>query len=246
MFLARLERARPVPAPLHWGMRLALRASDGLELDFERVAQICGRNRPCGLKSWARMLAGLDNAGQAGVTVQNQPGNQLGGLSLRWRSPVGRAPYAIYAQGAGEDEAGKLPSKWFWLAGAELWGEDWRAFLEYADTRAGAWYRRPELGTVYHHSVYRMGYAAWRRPLGFSLGGDARLWSLGALGHAHGLDWMAAARRWRLAPPAPGGARQQLFVHLRRVFGAGRLEVEGAVGDAAWAAVRLVFEGGLF
>ena len=236
-FLARLENARPVPHPLHWGLRLSLRATEKLSLALERVAQICGRNRPCGLSSWGRMLVGLDNAGQGGVTFQNQPGNQLGGVSLRWRSPLGEAPYAIYAQGAGEDEAGKLPSKWFWLVGAEVWGGHWRAFVEYADTRAGAWYRRPELGTVYNHGVYRMGYRAWNRPLGFSLDGDARLVSVGALGTWGRLKWMGVLRRWKLARGPVRTAQQQFALRLSYAMPWGALEAQGAAGDHAWGIV---------
>ncbi|RME82827.1 MAG: hypothetical protein D6771_06525 [Zetaproteobacteria bacterium] len=240
LFLAKLERARPVPHPLHWSMRLALRVNAKLSLALERVAQICGHNRTCGLTPWAKGLVGLDNAGQGGITYQNQPGNQLGGISLRWRSPVGDLPYAIYAQGAGEDEAGKLPSKWFWLVGGEIWQTSWRGFVEYVDTRAKAFYTHPELGTVYNHGLYRMGYRAWGRPLGHVLDGDARMLSIGALGSLQGLRWMLVARRWRSERAPHPAWRTQLFVHLRYALSdALACEVQGAAGSAAWGAASL-------
>lgn len=239
-FLARLEHNRPVPNPLHWGLRLTARVHEKFTLSLSRVAQICGKNRPCGLGQWGKMLMGLDNAGQGGITYSNQPGNQLGGISFRWRSPVGQKDYALYLQGAGEDEAGKLPSRWFWLAGTELWGDSWRGFIEYADTRAKAWYAKPELGTVYNHGVYRMGYRVWNRPLGYILDGDSRMLSAGGLGSIGDYHWLLVVRHWKRERSPVKRWQSQVHLRLKWPFSRSiRLEAQAAIGDSGWASLMI-------
>jgi hypothetical protein len=51
------------------------------------------------------LLAGNDNVGFTRPR-RNEPGNQMAGFDTRWNSPIGNAPYAIYAQYIGEDQSG--------------------------------------------------------------------------------------------------------------------------------------------
>ena len=63
------------------------------------------------------MIAGNDNVG-LDATPENEPGNQMAGFDMRWNSPIGNLPYAIYAQYIGEDESSYLPAKYLAQLGA--------------------------------------------------------------------------------------------------------------------------------
>lgn len=187
VFLGQLESDRHVPDALLFGMRFTLRPLQGLEIGLSRAAQWGGEGRPDGFDTFLDMLRGKDNRGHD-LDVDDEPGNQLAGVDLRWSSPVGDAPYALYLQVIGEDEADHLPSANFALYGAEMWGAladgSWRAYIEYADTTAGSFFSDERLNTTYNHSIYQTGYRYEGRPIGYSTDGDSRLVTLGAL-HAH-------------------------------------------------------------
>ena len=117
-----LEDGRAVPNTRLFGWQVNFRPLPDLEVSLERTAQWCGSGRPCGFDTFVDLLLGRDNQGDEGVDRAEEPGNQLAGLSLRWASPVGDAPYAVYAQFTGEDEASDLPSKFLGLGGIEYWG----------------------------------------------------------------------------------------------------------------------------
>ena len=91
-----------------------------IELGFSRTAQFCGEQLECNLSVFGNMLAGNDNVG-IDATAENEPGNQMAGFDMRWNSPIGNWPYAIYSQYIGEDESSYLPAKYLAQFGVEVW-----------------------------------------------------------------------------------------------------------------------------
>jgi hypothetical protein len=88
--------------------------------------------------------------------LEDQPGNQLGGIDMRWSLPW--APVALYMQAIGEDEADLMPSKYLGIGGAEVWGgwgeRSWRAHVEYR-TRSALSQEQLEFGCAYTNAIFR-------------------------------------------------------------------------------------------
>ena len=111
-----------VPNTLFMEMRLNIRPTPSLELGASRTALWGGEGRPENIATLRRLLLGQDNVGSQGITASNQPGDQLAGFDFRWQSPLFNAPYAVYGQFIGEDEAGGFPSRYIGMGGIETWG----------------------------------------------------------------------------------------------------------------------------
>ena len=94
--------------PLLFGFRASARPLRGLEIGLERTAQLCGDGRSCTWDDFWNMWWGNDNAGE-NVDPKDEPGNQLAGWDLRWASPIGDWPYAIYWQHTGETIDNQIP-----------------------------------------------------------------------------------------------------------------------------------------
>jgi len=187
-FLGALERERAdIDNALFLGIRVAARPINGLELAFSRTAQFCGDGRPCDWSSFWDLLFGYDNAG-LDVAPEDEPGNQMGSVEARWSSPIGDAPYALYAQLTGEDEANFFPVKLLKLYGADgivtVGDVPVRVYLEYADTSCASSNPNKVYNCAYNHHLFTQGYRYRGRVMGHSMDGDGRLWTLGAA-------WMA-------------------------------------------------------
>lgn len=236
-----LEDARAVPNARFFGWQIGFRPMQGLEISLERTAQWCGSGRPCGFDTFTDLVLGRDNQGDEGVLRSEEPGNQLAGFSARWASPVGTAPYALYAQLTGEDEAGDLPSKFLGLFGAEVWGRwgdklDYRAYLEVADTTCSFFDRPGEFDCAYNNGLYPTGYRYRGRSIGHTADQDARIATLGLIAIPDsGNDWQGVARYAELnrgGTPAAGNAITRtpktlisIDVSHRRQLQIGRLEL---------------------
>jgi len=167
------------PDAKFFGMRATWKPHPRLEVGISRSAQWCGEGRPCGLGTFWDLFVGNDND----QPVEEQPGNQMGGVDFRWSIPW--APVALYAQGIGEDEANKMPSKYIGLFGAEVWGglgdRSWRAHLEYADTACSFYESEPQFGCAYRNAAYEDGYQYRDRVLGHAIDGDSQQLAAGFL-----------------------------------------------------------------
>jgi hypothetical protein len=184
LFLGALERDRPdIDNALFLGIRVAARPVNGLELAFSRTAQFCGDGRPCDWSSFWNLLFGYDNAG-LDVAPQDEPGNQMASVEARWSSPIGDAPYAIYTQLTGEDEANFFPVKLLKLYGADgivtVDGVPVRIYLEYADTSCASSNPDKVFNCAYNNHLYYAGYRYHGRVIGHSVDSDGRLLTLGA------------------------------------------------------------------
>jgi Capsule assembly protein Wzi len=167
--------------PLLFGARIAARPLQGLEISFERTAQFCGEGRSCTWSDFWNLWWGNDNAGE-NVDADDEPGNQLAGWDVRWASPIGNWPYAIYWQHTGETIDNQLyrPYRSLELGGAEVWGDldsggSWRLNFEWADTLCGGTENEKKLwDCAYNSNIFNPdGYRYKGRVMGHSIDGDS-------------------------------------------------------------------------
>jgi hypothetical protein len=204
--LSRMENERvDVDAPLFLAWRVSVMPFRDIEFGFSRTAQFCGRGRPCSLVTFKNMLIGNDNIG-FDATPENEPGNQMAGFDIRWNSPIGNWPYAIYSQMIGEDEANYLPVKYLEQFGIESWkstagGGLLQAFAEYSSTTCSAnTSRGPYYNCAYNQGIFNTeGYRYHGRVIGYTTDRDAETYSIGTRFRAtNGQLWSATARTSRL------------------------------------------------
>ncbi len=82
-FIGKLESDRTIPDAKLLGLRMSFKPFQWLEVGASRTAQWGGDGRPESLSSLKNLVLGKDNRGDGGVTVSNEPGNQLGGLDAK-------------------------------------------------------------------------------------------------------------------------------------------------------------------
>ncbi|ORJ58780.1 hypothetical protein B5V00_11840 [Geothermobacter hydrogeniphilus] len=251
-FAGRLENSRFVSHSKLLGARFSFRPNRDLEIGLSRTAQWGGEGRPEDLDSLIDLILGRDNRGSEGISLSNEPGNQLAGIDWRWRPPLFRScNYAIYGQIVGEDEAGGFPSRPMGLGGLEHWGGafagSYRVYLEVADTSLDFYHSSVRYNKAYEHFIYKTGYRYKGRPLGHTMDNDGQSASLGWLwsGPA-GIAWGGHLLYARLNRDGedvlpPGGnlisldrkskLRRILFFHQRQL-GRGKLFFQA--GAAFW------------
>jgi len=204
--LSRMEGDREdIDAPLFMAWRIEIMPFKDIEVGFSRTAQFCGEGLICTIESFKNMLIGNDNIG-FDTTEETEPGNQMAGFDLRWNSPIGDWPYAIYSQYIGEDESSYVPAKYLAQIGVELWrpmadGGLLQMFLEYSSTTCSAnTGRGPYYGCAYNQGLFNVeGYRYKGRVIGYTSDRDAENYSLGAtLTTSGGELWSATARTSRL------------------------------------------------
>jgi hypothetical protein len=195
------EERLDVDSPLFLAWRVVVMPFRKMELAFSRTAQFCGEQLECNLRVFGNLLAGNDNVG-IDATPENEPGNQMAGFDLRWNSPIGNLPYAIYGQYIGEDESSYLPAKYLSQLGAEVWkplgdGGVAQVFFEYSSTTCSG----NSSGDPYYNCAYNQGrfnYEGYRyhgRVIGYTTDADSETYSLGAIYLSpRGDSWSATAR----------------------------------------------------
>ena len=201
-FMGLLDDERVVNDAWLFGMRGSFRPLGGLEIGLSRTAQWCGDGRPCELKTFADLLLGNDNIGSV-VTRDEEPGNQLGGIDIRWSLPI-QIPVAVYAQWIGEDNCEGCGPVGAWLRqiGLEYWGEvgqfSHRTHFELSDTtchdgRFG--FGDDRLDCAYEHHIYDTGYRYRNRAIGHGADSESRSYSLGStLVQSAGRSWNISLR----------------------------------------------------
>ncbi len=194
------EERQDIDSPLFMAMRVSIMPTSKVEIGASRTAQFCGEQLPCSLSTLFDMLIGNDNPG-FDATDQTEPGNQLAGFDLRWASPIGELPYAVYAQMIGEDESGYLPAKYLEQFGIEVWkpfvlGEMLHVYAEYADSTCSASRSEPYFDCAYTQTQFNVeGYRYRGRTMGYSADNDADLYSLGvSYTRVDGERWSATLR----------------------------------------------------
>jgi hypothetical protein len=232
------ERA-DIDSPLFMAWRVVFMPFKDMELGLSRTAQFCGKQLSCNLDTFGNMLAGNDNVG-IDATPENEPGNQMAGFDLRWSSPIGNGPYAIFAQYIGEDESSYLPAKYLGQLGFEVWkpmasGGLVKGFAEYSNTTCAGLSINSNRGPFYNCSYNQgrfsvEGYRYRGRVIGHSADSDAETFSAGTIySENNGRLWTLTGRFARLnhdgfdarntvsAGPAEYGALE--FGWAGRLFG---------------------------
>lgn len=171
LFVNKLEKNRTIPNALLLGSRVSLNPSKNLNISLLRTAQFGGDNRPTDSKTILNLLIGKDNAGSKGVGVDDQPGNQLAGIDFKYKFKKIRNA-SIYGQIIGEDEAGYLPSRNFYLIGGEyaflFLGKPLYLNFDSVDTSSG------RDNYTYSHTLYKDGYRYLGLPIGASIDADSK------------------------------------------------------------------------
>jgi hypothetical protein len=204
--ISQMESEREdIDSPLFMAWRVVIMPFRKIELGFSRTAQFCGEQLECNLNVFGNLLAGNDNVGFDSAP-ENEPGNQMAGFDMRWTSPIGNGPYALYSQMIGEDESGYLPAKYLAQFGAEFWnpladGGLVQGFAEYATTTASANSNSgPYYNVAYNQGLFDVeGYRYRGRVIGYTSDRDAENYAVGAIYTAPDATlWTATARLSRL------------------------------------------------
>ena len=122
------------------------------------------------LKIFFDMLLGKDNYYSTDIDKENEPGNQLGGLDFNYLF-LKNKNLSIYGQIVGEDEAGYLPSKTFYLIGMNF---SWNKLnlkkinFEYINTGSR------QINTTYNHAIFKNGYRYYGSPIGSAFDADSK------------------------------------------------------------------------
>lgn len=207
-FVGQLDDERVVDDPLLFGLRVAAKPLQRLEIGLSRTAQFCGAGRPCDAEAFGNLLLGRDNRG-VNVAEDEEPGNQLGGLDVRWALPLERMPTAVYAQWIGEDTRQGGPQVGSWLReigvefSGEVFAERWRhrSYIEIADTvcrEGGGGFGGAKFGCGYEHSIYLTGYRYQGRSIGHGMDGDGTSLAAGSMLLREGREWRLSAKRAEL------------------------------------------------
>ena len=175
-FAGQLHDYDAVPDAKLIGLRVTAQPLPYLELGASRAFQWGGENRPESFDSFWDAVIGKDNV--YGDTPN--PSNQVAGFDARLNlQPLLQMPMGIYAQYAGEDEAGGLPSKKMYLAGVDYSSSyqnmPFQLYTEWADTRTNG----NAQGITYNHSTYTDGFYQHGYPLAHAIGGDGQMISVG-------------------------------------------------------------------
>ncbi|WP_432210896.1 capsule assembly Wzi family protein [Acinetobacter variabilis] len=175
-FAGQLHDYDAVPDAKLIGLRVTAQPLPYLELGASRAIQWGGEGRPENFDSLWDAVIGKDNV--YGDTPN--PSNQVAGFDARLNlQSLLQVPMGVYAQYAGEDEAGGLPSKKMYLAGVDYSSSyqnmPYQLYTEWADTRTNG----KAQGISYNHSVYTDGFYQHGYPLAHAMGGDGQMISVG-------------------------------------------------------------------
>jgi hypothetical protein len=198
--VSQMENSRQdIDSPLFMAWRVVVMPFKKIELGFSRTAQFCGEELECNLDVFGNLLVGNDNLG-IDATAEDEPGTQMAGFDIRWNSPLGNLPYAIYGQYIGEDESHYLPVKYLTQLGLEVWkptadGGLVQGFLEYANTDCTS--NRGKNCEAYGQARFNVeGYRYHGRSIGYTADRNSDDWALGAIYSASDAALWSATLRW--------------------------------------------------
>jgi len=216
--ISQMEQNRAdIDAPLFMAWRVAAMPFKKIEVGLSRTAQFCGEQLPCNSQSIQDMLLGHDNKGK-NVALEDEPGNQMAGFDIRWNSPIGNFPYAIYSQFIGEDVSAYVPVKYLKQFGLETWkplsaGGLVQGYLEYATSECANKHGLVK-DCAYNQGLFNVeGYRYRGRVIGYTTDRDAQTWTLGGTyTDSRGNLWTAKALDSRLAIHSDNDTRNTVAV----------------------------------
>ncbi|MDO3720334.1 capsule assembly Wzi family protein [Marinobacter sp. chi1] len=180
LFVGQFQDERAINHPKLIGMRFTFRPAPGLDVGLSRAIMFGGEGRPETGSALMDAMIGRDNS-QDGA--DNDPGNQLGSIDVRYGFALGNHSMGLYTQMMGEDEAGAFPARKSWLFGTDwttgLFNADQQWFLEYVNTTADELSGEPMPNVTYEHFTYNSGFRHHGRSLASSFDGDAEALTFG-------------------------------------------------------------------
>lgn len=201
LFAGVLDEERDFRNTIIVGTRLSFAPGRGWEVGLNRMQQLCGRGRPCGLKQIGQSFIGIGNADNPTVGDEAaflaQPGNQIAGFDISYTHRFGPVAAKVYLEAEAEDFDNIILEQYARLIGATVsgpWGSkgaNWTATLEYADTFGASFFNGTPLekltggetrypGSIYNNSLYTSGFTYNALPIGYWTDGDSRNLSLAA------------------------------------------------------------------
>lgn len=176
MFAGQLDDYQSIPNAKLLGLRVTMQPRPYLEIGASRIFQWGGDGKDESLSGLWEAIKGNDNVDDRALDKSNQ----LAGIDVKFNfNSFINLPLGLYGQLIGEDEAGYLPSRKFHLLGIDYSSKlskfPIQLYLEMADTRTNGkvW------GYTYSHGDYKDGYYQHGYPLGYSIGGDSQIYSMG-------------------------------------------------------------------
>ncbi len=210
------ERRRDYDNILTFGTRLSFAPTPRLEIGLNRMQQLCGKGRPCGLKQIAQSFIGVGNADNptpgSVAAFLNQAGNQIAGFDISYTRRFGSVTTKFYFEAEAEDSQHIIIEQFARMIGTHLsgpWGSQgasWTANIEYTDTQAAQFFHGTPLekvfssekiytGALYNNSLYTAGFSYNNLPIGYWTDGDARnLAFAGSLTDTSNRRWYASVR----------------------------------------------------
>lgn len=183
-FMGVLEHDSYIPDAKIWGLRLSARPNPRLQVAFYRTALWGGQGLDNSLTQFWSVVAG-GNAHDDPKDPGSVAGSQLAGIDVRYSFHLGGAAMAAYVNGGFRDETHHIPKKFFPLFGLETHrqaqeGDEYRLFIEYADTTAGWPFSNGiPVNNTYENSQYRNGYRYLGSPIGYPTDNDSRTLTVG-------------------------------------------------------------------
>jgi len=205
-FVGMLDEERDHDNPAIIGMRFAFQPTPYFEIGLNRAMQLCGSGRPCDVKTIGRALLGFNDFDNTGTL--EEPGNQIAGFNMAYRRPIGKTGHVLKLtfDTTAEDADNVLVEQFARQIGGAILGPigdkgaSYEAGIEYTDSQAAKFLGQlmgGEIwpGSTYNHFIYTDGYTYGRRPIGYSLDGDARAFSVyGAYTDTRNRRWYGSAR----------------------------------------------------
>ena len=171
-FLGTLESKREIPRAKIIGARVDFYPSDNFNISFSRTAQFGGKNRPDDLKTIFNIIIGRDNIGQNNIDQSNEPSNQLAAIDFSYLYGKNNSQRS-YAQFAGEDESGYLPSRIFYNIGHSIKFSEKtisKVTIDLTNTNSMSGLEN----YTYSHNTYTDGYRYLDYPIGASIDSDSK------------------------------------------------------------------------
>ncbi len=245
-YIGEQESSNLLPNIKLWGMRVNLKPVSFLELGFSRATQWGGDGRDQSAGVFFDMIRGVDN-GEGGRKGDQESGNQLAGMDMRFSFPIFGQPMGLYGEFIGEDEANKMPSHYFYMGGMDTrfrhQGGFTQLFLEYTDTTVNC--SKTEIRTYncgYNHHMMKEGYRRYGRAMGSTYDNDTLVHTVGAKHVSGQRQWHTSlgyirlnvdnAGRHPIAPVAEH--RLQWDMGYQQPLANGRILIEGRVMERNW------------
>lgn len=170
--------------PLLFAQRFEAAPFKHFQIGLTRVNQLCGKTRPCSANIFFKALLPVSGNVNTGISSTDFV-NSVAAMDFSYARPVGNVVVSGYAQFFAEDSVFESISM---MGGMTLTGHtqkfgQWRIGAEALDTYALRVFDSVDtgrqFGSTYLNSVtYSDGYSYRGRPIGASVDGDSRLFSL--------------------------------------------------------------------